>query len=277
MIDGSTAHVIIKNSHNRFDPNLIISHTARCSPILSKAPVNRFKQYLLFDIERVIQEQLDSARKPNTPHQRFCTSVPLLIEFLCQLYARPLFKGFHGFWSVEEFQRSLERTAQILQDWPPGNPRRPFVLEKGEEKRPSSVLLIIAAEAYSAMEELTPALLTKNMESDRRTRDILYFHPTLPLNGWMFSNTLQTVSQFDKVRLCPYCEKLTEESLYTYIFHTVGRYKRCNEHPGKEISGTRLPAKHIYMFHFENLYEDWAFKPASLEFYSKVETFLHSY
>ncbi|KAF3170793.1 hypothetical protein TWF225_009783 [Orbilia oligospora] len=183
MIDGSTAHVIIKNSHNRFDPNLIISHTARCSPILSKAPVNRFKQYLLFDIERVIQEQLDSARKPNTPHQRFCTSVPLLIEFLCQLYARPLFKGFHGFWSVEEFQRSLERTAQILQDWPPGNPRRPFVLEKGEEKRPSSVLLIIAAEAYSAMEELTPALLTKNMESDRRTRDILYFHPTVKGNS----------------------------------------------------------------------------------------------
>ncbi|KAF3228726.1 hypothetical protein TWF106_006245 [Orbilia oligospora] len=276
---GSIAHVAIKHPHNRFDPNLIISHTARCSPIPPKAPSNRFKQYLLSDIDRVVQEQLDSTRKPNTSHQRFCTSVPFLIEFLCQMYARPTFKGFHRFWSVEELQ---DRWKEMHKSYGIGR------LE----------ILGDPAEAYSAMEELTPALIRKNMESERRIRDMLYFYPMVKGNSinlqgatdflipeWIQLAFLEWVDvsklppdgiPFDKVRLCPYCEKLTEESLYNYIFQTVGRYKRCNEHPGKEISGTRLLAKHIYMFHFENLYEDWVFKPASLEFYSKLETFLHS-
>ncbi|KAK6497266.1 hypothetical protein TWF506_004739 [Arthrobotrys conoides] len=297
---GSLHQVAVDHPGNRFDYNLVVSHKARYYTYRKRNRPGRaveFKQYLLSDINRVIREQLDPLYTPNTHHQELCASFPFVIEFLCRQYASPRFKDLYGFLSVEDFRKRLERDAEALRNMRPEKPFKKIRLNENDGYYPDFHLLSTVADTCLQMAELTPTLLEKSLTSDLRVQgqlmvtSILESETNKRLRGplqfqipaWIEPALMEWADAskgppdgipIDKIRLCPYCEKLTEEKVYDYVLKQIKEDKGAESNLRDEIGGTRLLAKHIFMLHFENLYEDWAFKPASQEFYSSLEALL---
>ncbi|KAK6360990.1 hypothetical protein TWF730_007105 [Orbilia blumenaviensis] len=252
-----------------FDPNLSIIFKSQSAYLSSESN----DCLLVRDIDRAIQEgPVDDA---SVRFKRFSETTPRLLHLLCRRYGSPVFENLHRCQSVDDFKQWLEEAADALREEPP-SPAIVWGHPSHHKIGSAKYLLETVWGLYVAMEDLTPTLRDKNIDSDGLIESLIQpvepeaigSPPVWRIPRWIKYQFLKWVTEsvtlpegvsLNKPRQCPYCEYLTGDEIYSYA------KKRKNSTRGYQINGTRVLAKHIFRWHHEKIYEDWPYVPISGE------------